>query len=162
MPMRIGHSVDVHQFDPDKQLILGGVKISFKGLRGHSDADVLLHVVAESILGALALGDLGNLFPDTDSQYKDKESKFFVTEALKLCKSHGYLINNIDCMILAEKPKLINYIHDIRKNIANLLEVNISQVSVKATTTEKLGFIGKGEGIMATATVLIKEGSNEK
>ncbi len=106
--MRIGHSIDVHEFDSKEELILGGIKIPYIGLKGHSDADVLLHVIAESILGALALGDLGSLFPDNDDTYKNKESKYFVLEVMRLASRKGYVVNNIDCMVLAEKPKLIS------------------------------------------------------
>jgi len=155
--MRIGHSIDVHEFDSKEELILGGIKIPYIGLKGHSDADVLLHVIAESILGALALGDLGSWFPDNDDTYKNKESKYCVLEVMRLASRKGYVVNNIDCMVLAEKPKLISYINDIRINVSNLLNVELDKVSIKATTTEGLGFIGKEEGIMATATVLLKE-----
>ncbi|XMB86285.1 2-C-methyl-D-erythritol 2,4-cyclodiphosphate synthase [Mycoplasmatota bacterium WC44] len=155
--MRIGHSIDVHKFDSSKKLILGGIEIDYKGLLGHSDADVLLHVVAESMLGALALGDLGKLFPDNDLKYKNIESKYFVLEAMRLITEKGYKVANIDCMVLAEKPKLSPYVLNMRENIAQLLNVQIDRVSIKATTTEKLGFIGKEEGIMSSATILLEE-----
>lgn len=155
--MRIGHSIDVHAFDESRKLILGGVKIDSIGLRGHSDADVLLHAVAESILGALALGDLGSNFPDNDDAYKDIDSSILVKHVMKLVKEKNYKVHNIDCMVLAEKPKLAPYILTMRTNIATLLEVDVNQVSVKATTTEKLGFIGRKEGIASSATVLMEE-----
>ncbi len=155
--MRIGHSIDVHAFDETRKLILGGVSIDYIGLLGHSDADVLLHVVAESLLGSLALGDLGSNFPDTDEQYKGIDSSKLVSHVMDLIMAKGYKISNIDCLVLAEKPKLFPYINDMRQNIAKLLNVEIDRVSVKATTTEKLGFIGEKQGIAATATVLVEE-----
>ena len=155
--MRIGHSIDVHKFTDERKLILGGVKIDHRGLAGHSDADVLLHSVAEAILGALALGDLGSHFPDTDESFKDIDSRLLVVSVMKLVHKHGYRVGNIDCMILAETPKMSPHIIEMRQNIADILQVNINQVSVKATTTEKLGFIGNSEGIAATSTVLMEE-----
>ncbi len=157
--MRIGHSIDAHSFvsDNTQRLILGGVKIDHIGLKGHSDADILLHVVAESILGALALGDLGTLFPDTHEKYKNINSNFFVEKAIELAAAKKYQVENIDCMVCAEKPRLNQYIKLFRENISQLLKVNVDFVSVKATTFEKMGFIGKEEGILATATILLKE-----
>ncbi len=155
--MRIGHSIDVHAFDETRKLVLGGVSIDFTGLKGHSDADVLLHAVAESLLGSLALGDLGSNFPDTDEKYMGIDSSKLVSHVMKLVIEKGYKVANIDCMVLAEKPKLAPYIPDMRKNIATLLNVEIDKVSVKATTTEQLGFIGRKQGIAAVATVLVEE-----
>lgn len=155
-PIRIGHSIDVHKFTDSRKLILGGVNIDFLGLEGHSDADVLLHAVAESILGALALGDLGSNFPDTDEAYKNIDSSLLVTHAVELAKQKGYKVGNIDCVVLAERPKLAPHIYAMREHIASLLEVDINQVSVKATTTEGLGFIGRIEGIASTSTVLME------
>ncbi len=153
--MRIGHSIDIHPFDNARRLVLGGVPIDHIGLKGHSDADVIFHVVAESILGALALGDLGTHFPDSDDQYRNKPSHFFVTKAVEFMKQHEYKIGNIDCMILLQTPKLSPYKEQIQKNIAELLECDPHQVSIKATTAEGMGFIGRAEGVLASATVLL-------
>ena len=153
--MRIGHSMDIHPFDHTRTLILGGIKMDHVGLKGHSDADVLLHVVAESILGALALGDLGTHFPDNDPTFKNKPSHYFVEEAIRLANEQGYLVSNIDCMVLTETPKLQPYKTQIQENIARLLQVQPNQVSIKATTAEGMSFIGRGEGMLATATVLL-------
>lgn len=155
--MRIGHSMDIHPFDHSRALILGGISIDHVGLKGHSDADVLLHVVAESILGALALGDLGTHFPDSDPKYKNQPSTLFVEEALRFAKEQGYQVANIDCMVLTETPKLQPYKSQIQENIARLLDVKPHQVSIKATTAEGMSFIGRGEGMLATATVLLEE-----
>ncbi len=154
---RIGHSKDTHRLVENRPLILGGIRIPFEmGLLGHSDADVVLHVVAEAIIGALGLGDLGTFFPDTDKIYKNMESSFFVREALKLMKSKGYSINNIDISVYLEKPILKDYKPLMKANIANLLETSIDNVNVKATRNEGLGFIGRMEGISAEAVVLVK------
>jgi 2-C-methyl-D-erythritol 2,4-cyclodiphosphate synthase len=155
--MRIGHSMDIHPFDHERKLVLGGVPIDHIGLRGHSDADVLLHVVAESILGALALGDLGTHFPDHDAQYRNKPSAFFVETAVSLMKQAGFRVSNIDCMVMTEMPKLSPYKKQIQERIASLLQVDIGQVSIKATTAEGMGFIGRAEGMLASATVLLVE-----
>lgn len=153
--MRIGHSMDIHPFDNGRKLVLGGIHIDHIGLKGHSDADVLLHVVAESILGALALGDLGSHFPDSDAQYHNKSSDFFVSKVVELMKQHQYKISNIDCMVITETPRLSPYKKKIQENIASLLHCDASQVSIKATTAEGMGFVGRGEGMLATATVLL-------
>ena len=155
--MRIGHYIDVHKFTNSRKLILGGVTIDHIGLEGHSDADVLLHAVTESILGALALGDLGSNFPDTDKSLKGISSEILLSKVVTLAFERGYSVGNIDCQVLAEEPKLAPFIFEMRENIARLLNVNITQVSVKATTTEGLGFIGKGEGLASTCTVLMEE-----
>lgn len=153
--MRIGHSMDIHPFDNGRRLVLGGIHIDHIGLKGHSDADVLLHVVAESILGALAMGDLGSHFPDSDDQYRNKSSDFFVAKVVELMQQKQYKISNIDCMIITETPRLSTYKKSIQENIASLLLCEPSQVSIKATTAEGMGFIGRGEGMLATATVLL-------
>jgi 2-C-methyl-D-erythritol 2,4-cyclodiphosphate synthase len=153
--MRIGHSMDIHPFDNGRKLVLGGISIDHIGLKGHSDADVLLHVVAESILGALALGDLGSHFPDTDPQYRNKPSDFFVTKVVELMQKQQYKVSNIDCMVITETPRLVTYKKRIQENIANLLQCDPTQVSIKATTAEGMGFIGRSEGMLATATVLL-------
>lgn len=156
MKLRIGSSLDIHRFKEGDYIILGGVKIPHnKSLLGHSDADVVLHVVAESILGALSLGDLGKHFPDTDPAYKGISSSSLVLEVMKLAKKKSYFINNIDISIVAEAPMMAPYIESMRRHISKLLETEIDNVSVKATRGEKLGFIGREEGIMAFATVLM-------
>ncbi|HOI46192.1 MAG TPA: 2-C-methyl-D-erythritol 2,4-cyclodiphosphate synthase [Bacilli bacterium] len=156
MKLRIGSSLDIHRFKEGDSVILGGVKIPHnKSLLGHSDADVVLHVVAESILGALSLGDLGKHFPDTDPSYKGVSSSTLVKEVMKLAKKQNYFINNIDISIVAEAPMMAPHVESMRLHISKLLETEIDNVSVKATRGEKLGFIGREEGIMAFATVLM-------
>ncbi len=156
--MRIGQSIDIHQLDYNRPLILGGVHIPHeKGLVGHSDADVLLHAVAESILGALALGDLGHHFPDTDPAYKGISSMILLEKVYDLMDEQGYQIGNIDALILAEKPKMAPHIMQMRKNIAACLHCDISQVSVKATRGEKMGFVGQEEGMVSTCVCLLEE-----
>lgn len=154
--MRIGQSTDIHQLTNNRKLILGGVEIDHHlGLVGHSDADVLVHVIIEAILGALALGDIGHHFPDTDMQYKDISSLKLLEKTNEVLKAHNYEIGNIDSLIIIEKPKLANYIMKMRENIANILNCNINQINVKATRGEKLGYIGREEGVMAQAVVLL-------
>jgi 2-C-methyl-D-erythritol 2,4-cyclodiphosphate synthase len=156
MKYRTGIGFDVHAFADDRKLIIGGVEIPYeKGLAGHSDADVLLHSITDALLGSLALGDLGKHFPDTDQKYKDADSKILLRNAYNLIKEKGYKIGNIDSVVSAQKPKLSPYIDDMRMIISTLLDTEIENVSVKATTTEKLGFIGREEGIAAFSTVLV-------
>ncbi len=151
---RIGQGYDVHRLCPERKLILGGVEIPYHlGLEGHSDADVLLHAITDAIFGACALGDLGKHFPPSDDKYKDIDSMILLKEAYGLAKEKGFVISNIDSTIVAQKPKLSPYIDQMRENIAKALDIDIDQVSVKATTTEKLGFEGRGEGISAQAVV---------
>ena len=155
--LRIGIGSDVHRLVKGRELIIGGVKIPFDlGLLGHSDADVLIHAINDAILGALALGDIGKLFPDTDSRYKDISSIILMKHTAKLMRKKGYRVGNLDCVISCERPKLSPYIDEMRVNIANALQTKKNQVSVKATTTEGLGFEGKGEGIKADAVVILK------
>ena len=155
---KIGNGYDVHAFADNRKLILGGVEIPFeKGLLGHSDADVLLHSITDAILGAMALGDLGKHFPDTDEKFKDADSIFLLKKAYELVKEKTYCISNIDSILILEKPKVTDYILQIRKNISNALDINLEQISVKATTSEKLGFTGRGEGIASSAVVLLKK-----
>ena len=155
---RIGHSWDIHRLVEGRKLILGGIEIPFeKGLLGHSDADALLHAISESLLGALALGDLGTHFPDNDPKYKGIDSKVILKECLRLIKDKGYIIGNIDLMIYAEKPKMAPHILPMRKLISELLEINIDQISIKATTHEKMGVIGKEEAIACESVVLLKK-----
>ncbi len=155
--MRIGLGYDVHKLVSDRKLIIGGVEIPYeKGLLGHSDADVLLHAISDALLGAAALGDIGVLFPDNDEKYKGADSLVLLKEVVKQVKSKGYEIENIDSIIVAQSPKMRPYIDDMRKNIADACGICISQVSVKATTEEGLGFTGKGEGIASKAICLLK------
>lgn len=156
MNFRIGHGYDVHRLTENRRLILGGVDIPYeKGLLGHSDADVLIHAVMDSLLGALALGDIGKHFPDNDPQYSGADSLKLLDRVYALINERGYSLGNLDAVILAQKPKLATYIEGMRKNIADTLKCDISQVSVKATTEEKLGFTGEGLGISAHCCVLL-------
>ncbi len=153
---RIGHSWDTHKLVKDRKLILGGVEIPFeKGLLGHSDADALLHAIAESLLGALSLGDLGTHFPDSDPRYKGIDSKILLAKCNELVLQKGYKIVNIDTMIYAEAPKMKPYIDLMRKSISEVLNININQISIKATTYEKMDSIGRGEAIACDSTVLL-------
>ncbi|OCA91695.1 2-C-methyl-D-erythritol 2,4-cyclodiphosphate synthase [Pseudobacillus wudalianchiensis] len=158
---RIGQGFDVHEFAENRPLIVGGVTIPHeKGLIGHSDADVLLHTVTDAVLGAVGEGDIGRHFPDTDPAFKDADSAVLLEHVWKIVKKKGFVLGNVDCTIMAQRPKMAPYIGQMRERIAGLLEADISQVNVKATTTEKLGFIGREEGIAAQAVVLLiaKEG----
>ncbi|MDD5923780.1 MAG: 2-C-methyl-D-erythritol 2,4-cyclodiphosphate synthase [Clostridia bacterium] len=155
--MRIGHGYDVHKLDENRKLILGGMEIPYeKGLLGHSDADVLTHAVMDALLGAAAMGDIGGLFPDTDPAYKDADSMLLLKKVCNKIADKGYKIINIDCTLIAQAPKLKPYIEQIRKNYADVMNVNISQINVKATTEEKLGFTGRKEGMSAHCVCLIK------
>ena len=154
--MRIGHGYDVHAFAENRKLILGGVEIPHtKGLAGHSDADVLLHAICDALLGAAALGDIGKHFPDTSSDYKNIDSRILLRHVYTLLTERNYKLLNLDCTIVAQKPKLARYIEQMRKNIAQDLQTSIDNINVKATTTEKLGFTGREEGITAQAVCLI-------
>lgn len=155
--MRIGHGYDVHQLVSGRKLIIGGVDISYpKGLLGHSDADVLLHAIADAILGALALGDIGKHFPDTDQRYKGADSLKLLRQVMVLADEKGYRLGNIDATIVAQRPKMAPHIPQMRSNIAEVLDAEVDQINVKATTTEELGFAGRGEGIAAYAVVLME------
>ena len=154
--MRIGHGYDVHRFAENRRLILGGVEIPFEyGLLGHSDADVLLHAISDALLGAAALGDIGKLFPDTDDRFLGADSLLLLAEVVRVLEKNGYHIVNIDSTVIAQKPKLRGYIDTMRQNIAEACKIDISQVSVKATTEEKLGLTGRLEGISAHSVCLI-------
>ncbi|MDG5473735.1 2-C-methyl-D-erythritol 2,4-cyclodiphosphate synthase [Jeotgalibacillus sp. ET6] len=154
---RIGQGYDVHQLTEGRPLILGGVTIPHeKGLLGHSDADVLLHVVADAALGAIGAGDIGKHFPDTDPAFKGADSAKLLEHVWDLVKKEGYHLANIDCTIIAQRPKMAPHIEEMRERIAGLLDASKEQVNVKATTTEKLGFAGREEGIAAQATILIQ------
>ena len=156
---RIGTGYDVHRLVEGRKCIIGGVEIPFeKGLLGHSDADVLLHAIMDAMLGALAFGDIGKHFPDNDGTYKNIDSKVLLAKVYELVKSEGYEINNIDSTVICEQPKLKNHIDKMRQTIADILHTDIKNISVKATTTEKLGFEGRGEGIAAEAVVMLRKG----
>jgi len=154
--IRIGHGYDVHRLTENRDLIIGGVKIPYeKGLLGHSDADVLVHAILDAILGALGEGDIGKHFPDTDERYKGINSMLLAENVASLLSSKGYTVGNIDATVVAQRPKLSPYIEDIRANIAKVFGVTPDRVNIKATTEEKLGFTGSGEGISAHAVCLI-------
>lgn len=155
---RIGHAIDVHRLVENRKLILGGVQIPFeKGLLGHSDADVLLHAITEAIIGALALGDLGKHFPDTDDNYKNIDSKLLLYKILLIMEEKGYEVNNLDTTLILEQPKLQNYIPIIKESIVKLLNIPQDNVNIKAATNEKLGYLGAGEAIEAHATILLRK-----
>lgn len=155
--MRIGHGYDVHKLIEGRRLIVGGVEIPHTmGLLGHSDADVLLHAISDALLGACAMGDIGKLFPDTDDRWEGADSLVLLREVVKKINEDGFYIENIDSTLIAQKPKMSPYIEQMRANIADACGVDISAVSVKATTEEKLGFTGREEGISAHAVALIK------
>lgn len=154
--MRIGTGYDVHKLVKGRALILGGVTIPYKlGLDGHSDADVIVHAIMDALLGAAALGDIGQHFPDTDPHYKGADSIALLQEVGHILAAHGYRIENIDSTIIAQRPKLMGYLPDMRKNVAAALQLSVDQVSIKATTEEHLGFTGRGEGISAQAVALL-------
>lgn len=154
--IRIGQGFDVHKFAEGRKLIIGGVEIPYeKGLLGHSDADVLLHAITDAILGALSMNDIGTHFPDNDPKYKNADSAFLLKEVWQQAKEQGFQLSNMDCTIIAQKPKMAPFIDAIRKRISGILEADEGQINVKATTTEGLGFTGRGEGIAALAVVLI-------
>ncbi len=154
--MRVGFGYDVHKLVEDRKLILGGVEIPYeKGLLGHSDADVVTHALMDALLGAAALGDIGKHFPDTDPEYKGANSIKLLEYVVKLLDNKGYKIKNVDCTIIAQKPKLAPYIESIREIYAKAMGIETDCVNVKATTTEKLGFEGRGEGISACAVCTI-------
>jgi 2-C-methyl-D-erythritol 2,4-cyclodiphosphate synthase len=153
---RTGFGFDVHAFVEGRKLIIGGVEIPFdKGLEGHSDADVLLHAICDAMLGALALGDIGIHFPNTDERWKDADSAVLLKHVNELINSKGYELGNLDCVLAMEKPKISPYVEQIRTQISKLLNADADQISIKATTTEKLGFVGRTEGVVSFATVLL-------
>ena len=155
--IRIGHGYDVHRLTENRKLIIGGVNIPYeKGLLGHSDADVLLHAISDALLGAAALGDIGCIFPDNDEKYKDADSLVLLSQVVDLLEEEGFSVNNIDCTVIAQNPKMKPHIELMRKNISSACKIDISCVSVKATTEEGLGFSGSGEGIAAHAVCLIE------
>ena len=160
--LRVGHGYDVHRLTAGRPLILGGVNVPYSlGLDGHSDADVLLHAVMDALLGAAAMGDIGMLFPDSDGAYLGISSMLLLQKVGQVLKKADYAVVNIDATLVAQAPKLGAYRDEMRRNIATALEINVSQVSVKATTEERLGFTGRGEGIAAHAVVLIEKNGRE-
>lgn len=156
--IRIGQGFDVHQLTEGRPLIIGGITIPYeKGLLGHSDADVLLHTIADAALGAIGEGDIGKHFPDTSEEFKDADSKVLLQDVWCMVKERGFKLGNVDCTIMAQMPKMAPHIEAMRNQIAELLEADPAQVNVKATTTEKLGFTGRGEGIASQAVILIEQ-----
>lgn len=156
MKFRVGHGYDVHKLVEDRKLIIGGVEIPhYKGLLGHSDADVLAHAICDALLGAAALGDIGKHFPDNDDRYKDIDSLVLLEKVCELIRNKGYEISNLDSTILAQAPKLRPYIDEMRSKLAKAMKLDIDELSVKATTEERLGFTGREEGIAAHAVVLL-------
>ena len=158
MSYRIGFGVDYHQLVEGRELWIGGIKIPHsKGAMGHSDADVLLHAICDGLLGALALGDIGIHFPNTSDEYKDIDSKILLLRSFELIKKEGYKVVNVDSSICLESPKIKSYTDGMKKQIAHILEIAEHDVSIKATTTEKMGFVGREEGLQAYATVLLQK-----
>ncbi len=156
MMIRIGQGFDVHEFAEGRPLIIGGITIPHtKGLTGHSDADVLLHTITDAALGAIGKGDIGHHFPDTDAAFKDADSAVLLQDVWKLVEEEGFVLGNVDCTIMAQQPKMAPHIETIKNRIADLLHAEPGQVNVKATTTEKLGFVGREEGIASLATILL-------
>lgn len=154
--LKIGQGFDLHRIVDGRKLILGGIEIPYaKGLDGHSDADVLLHAIIDALIGAAALGDIGKLFPDNDAKFKDIDSKKLLKEVYAIITDNGYKINNIDSTIIIEKPKLRDYIDKMRSVIAEILALDLDQVSIKAKTSEKIGIVGRGEAAIAEAVVLL-------
>lgn len=158
MSFRIGFGIDFHQMVEERDLWIGGVKIPHhKGAKGHSDADVLLHAICDAMLGALSLGDIGVHFPDTDAAYKNIDSKILLQRTFELIAAKGYKVVNVDSSLCLEAPKIKPYVNSMQETIASILQVYVSDVSVKATTTEKMGFVGREEGLVAYATVLLEK-----
>lgn len=154
--IRIGQGYDVHQLVEERKLIIGGVEIPFeKGLLGHSDADVLLHAIADAILGALGLGDIGRHFPDNDPTFKGADSRLLLQKVWEMAGEKGYKLGNLDGTIIAQRPKMAPYIEEMKKTVARILQADLDRVNIKATTTEKLGFTGREEGIASQAVVLL-------
>jgi len=161
MKIKVGIGFDVHDFVPDRPLIIGGIEIPYHmGLNGHSDADVLIHAIIDSIIGITLSKDIGNIFPDTDMKYKDIDSKKLLKEVYNMITAAGYKISNIDSTIIAQAPKLTEYIQPMKQILSSILNIDITDISIKATTTEHLGFIGRKEGIAAVAVSLIITGNS--
>lgn len=158
MDFRVGYGYDVHAFEPGERLKVGGVSIPYhKKLKGHSDADVLLHAITDALLGSLALGDIGTHFPDTDPDFKGADSVGLLADAYDLIREQGYLLSNLDATVVAERPKLSPYLQDIIEIVSEALECAPGQISIKATTGEKMGFVGREEGIAAQAVVMVRK-----
>jgi len=156
MKIKVGHGIDIHRLKSGELFYLGGIKIeSDIGIVGHSDGDIVIHAIVDSILGALSKGDIGTFFPSSNSSIKDISSKVFLKKALDIMIDQGYKMNNIDVNIVLQKPHINSYIDSIRKNLSRLIGIDIENISVKATTSDYLGFIGEGKGIMSTATLLL-------
>ncbi|MCK4536235.1 MAG: 2-C-methyl-D-erythritol 2,4-cyclodiphosphate synthase [Desulfuromonadales bacterium] len=154
--MRIGHGFDVHRLVPERALVLGGVNIPYElGLLGHSDADVLLHAVCDAVLGSLGLGDIGRYFPDTDPTYRGVDSLILLDHVIGLAKNREYVVGNLDVTVVAQRPKLAPYVEEMVANLARACKVTADRINIKATTTEELGYTGRGEGISAHAVVLM-------
>jgi 2-C-methyl-D-erythritol 2,4-cyclodiphosphate synthase len=155
-PVRIGQGFDVHALVPGRHLVLGGVSIEHaQGLLGHSDADVLLHAITDALLGAAGLGDIGRSYPDSDPRYRDADSRALLAEVVQRIQQQGWRVGNLDCVVIAEQPRIAPYVEAIRGSIAQLLNIEPARVNVKGKTTERLGFIGRGEAIAASAVVLL-------
>lgn len=160
--MKIGIGYDVHALVANRKLIIGGVEIPYdKGLDGHSDADVLIHAVMDSLIGAMGLGDIGKLFPDTDMKFKDIDSRILLREVVRAMKKNNFMLGNLDVVIIAQKPKMSSYIEKMKKNLARDLETDVLNINIKATTTEHLGFEGRGEGIASQAVCLLENKENQ-
>ncbi len=160
--MKIGIGYDVHALVANRKLIIGGVEIPYdKGLDGHSDADVLIHAVMDSLIGAMGLGDIGKLFPDTDMKFKDIDSRILLREVVTAMKKNNFMLGNLDVVIIAQKPKMSSYIEKMKKNLARDLETDVLNINIKATTTEHLGFEGRGEGIASQAVCLLENKENQ-
>ena len=161
MAVRIGQGIDAHQLEEGTPLIIGGVSIPYpKGSKGHSDGDVLFHAIVDAILGALALGDIGEHFPSEDNRWENADSKSFLKHTYNLMSDKGFSLGNLDATVILQQPKLISHIIEMRKNIASILHTEMDSISVKATTTDGMGFTGKGSGIAATAVILIHSHGN--
>ena len=157
MPFRIGSGVDYHQLAEGRKLVIGGITIPYhKGAVGHSDADVLLHAICDALLGASALGDIGMHFPDTEKQYKNVDSSLLLKKTIELVAKNNYRFINLDSTLCLQEPKISPYIKDMREKIASIIGADINSISIKATTTEKMGFVGRKEGLVAYATVLLE------
>lgn len=155
--MRVGFGYDVHRLDGNRPFVIGGVLIPYdKGAVGHSDADVLIHAIMDALLGAAALGDIGQHFPDTDPRYKDADSKWLLEKVMLLLHQRGMIIGNIDSTVCLQQPKISPYIPEMKRVLCELMQLNPDQLSIKATTTEKLGFVGREEGVAAQAVVLVR------
>ncbi len=161
--LRIGTGIDFHRFNVKRKLFLGGLKISDKnGLEGHSDADVIIHSICDALLGAISEGDIGTLFPDSDNRWKNKESSYFLKEILKKIRKRNYEILNLDITVISEKPKISKFRKDIIKSLSEIMEIDENKISLKATTTEQMGFIGREEGMCSLTSVLLINKKIEK